>query len=142
MLITKTFYFDMAHMLDGHDGKCKNLHGHTYSLKVGLKGDLIQTGSNKGMVMDYGDIKDVVTKHILSKMDHAFIFDINSEFETDIANILIKNNQKVYSLKKRTTAENLSKHIYKILKQEISEVLFVEIGETLSSSAQYGGYYD
>ena len=32
--IAKEFNFDMAHMLDGHDGKCKNLHGHTYKLQV------------------------------------------------------------------------------------------------------------
>ena len=32
--VSKEFSFDMAHLLDGHDGKCQNLHGHTYKLQV------------------------------------------------------------------------------------------------------------
>jgi len=142
MIITKEFQFDMAHMLDGHDGKCKNLHGHTYKIKTGIKGDIIQNGSKKGMVMDYGEIKDIVNEHILNKMDHSYIYDSKSIIETEIANILIKNNQKVYCFEGRTTAENLSSHIYKILKKEITNLMFVQVYETPSSSAYFGDYYD
>ena len=42
--IAKEFSFDMAHMLDGHDGKCKNLHGHTYKLQVEVAGELVAEG--------------------------------------------------------------------------------------------------
>ncbi|WP_207694597.1 queuosine biosynthesis protein QueD [Enterococcus sp. DIV0212c] len=140
MIITKIFQFDMAHMLDGHDGKCRNLHGHTYKLKTGIKGDLVQNGPKKGMVMDYGEIKDIVNENILSKMDHAYIFDKNSKVESEISSILIKNNQKVYCFEERTTAENLSKHIYKILKGKIPNLIFVEVFETPSSSAYFGDY--
>lgn len=28
--ITKAYKFDMAHALPGHDGLCKNIHGHSY----------------------------------------------------------------------------------------------------------------
>ena len=51
--IAKEFSFDIAHMLDGHDGKCKNLHGHTYRLQVEVGGPLHASGPKAGMVMDY-----------------------------------------------------------------------------------------
>lgn len=69
----KQFTFDMAHMLDGHDGKCQNLHGHTYILQVEVSGSLHPNGAKKEMVMDFADLKDIVKIHILDKMDHAFI---------------------------------------------------------------------
>lgn len=46
--VSKEFSFDMAHILDGHDGKCRNLHGHTYKLQVEVSGDLYQQGPKKG----------------------------------------------------------------------------------------------
>ena len=76
--IAKEFNFDMAHMLDGHDGKCKNLHGHTYKLQVEVAGELVADGAKRGMVMDYADLKAIVKTHILDPMDHAFIYDLNS----------------------------------------------------------------
>ncbi len=45
--IAKEFSFDMAHMLDGHDGKCQNLHGHTYKLQVEVAGELFQEGAKE-----------------------------------------------------------------------------------------------
>ena len=39
--VTKEFKFEMAHALLGHDGPCKNIHGHTYALSVTLKGKAI-----------------------------------------------------------------------------------------------------
>ena len=74
--IAKEFSFDMAHMLDGHDGKCKNLHGHTYKLQVEVAGELVAEGAKRGMVMDYADLKTIVKTHILDPMDHAFIYDL------------------------------------------------------------------
>ena len=64
----KQFTFDMAHMLDGHDGKYQNLHGHTYILQVEVSGSLHPNGAKKGMVMDFADLKDIVKIHILDKM--------------------------------------------------------------------------
>lgn len=37
----------MAYLLDGHDGKCQNLHGHTYKLQVEISGDLYESGAKK-----------------------------------------------------------------------------------------------
>ena len=47
MEVSKEFTFDCAHMLTGHDGLCKNLHGHTYKLIISLEGVLQDRGSSK-----------------------------------------------------------------------------------------------
>ena len=79
--ISKEFSFDMAHLLDGHDGKCQNLHGHTYKLQVEISGDLYESGAKKAMVIDFSDLKSIVKKVILDPMDHAFIYDQTNERE-------------------------------------------------------------
>ena len=57
--ITKKFTFETGHALFGHDGKCKNIHGHSYSLFVTVLGRPISESSNPkfGMVMDFSDLK-------------------------------------------------------------------------------------
>jgi 6-pyruvoyltetrahydropterin/6-carboxytetrahydropterin synthase len=73
--LTKTFRFEMAHALPGHDGACKNIHGHSYVLDVRLAGKpLFAPGNPKhGMVMDFSDLKVIVKKEILDVFDHALV---------------------------------------------------------------------
>ena len=53
--------FDSSHFLIGHSGKCKNLHGHRWKIQYGLKADeLIESGSSKGMIIDFTDIKNCI----------------------------------------------------------------------------------
>ena len=71
MLITKIFEFDAAHNLINYKGKCENLHGHTYQLYVTLKG----SPDENGLLIDFLDIKKVVTEKILDKLDHSNLND-------------------------------------------------------------------
>lgn len=71
MKITKIFTFDSSHMLDGHDGKCQNLHGHTYKLEITVSDGIIKGGAKDGMVMDFTDLKAIVKQHITDPFDHA-----------------------------------------------------------------------
>lgn len=136
--IAKEFSFDMAHLLDGHDGKCKNLHGHTYKLQVEVAGDLYIDGPKKGMVMDFGDIKSVVKKLILTPMDHAFIFDQNSERECKIADVLVGLNSKVFAMSCRTTAEEISRFMFQRLTQEGNlPISAIRLWETPTSFCEY-----
>ena len=66
MTISKDIKFDCAHMLSDYEGKCSNLHGHTYHGTVVLEGD---TDPQTGMLLDYNTIKQAV-----DKFDHAVIF--------------------------------------------------------------------
>lgn len=66
VIATKEFTFDSAHQLVGHDGKCANLHGHTYRLEVALKDTpIIPEGPKEGFVMDFGDLKRIVKENIV-----------------------------------------------------------------------------
>ncbi len=73
--ITKTFRFEMAHALKGYDGLCKNIHGHTYELKVTIAGKPItdERSPKLGMIMDFGDLKKIVKEEIVDKYDHALV---------------------------------------------------------------------
>jgi len=78
--ITKQFTFETGHALYGYDGKCKNVHGHSYKLSVTVIGQPISdTGNVKlGMVIDFGDLKKIVNREIVNVFDHATVFNKNT----------------------------------------------------------------
>lgn len=139
MKITKIFTFDASHMLDGHDGKCQNLHGHTYRLEITVADGLIQGGAKDGMVMDFTDFKAIVQRELLDGFDHAFLYDGSNERETQIATLLAGWNMKTMRLNGRTTAENMSMIMFGRLKQAGLKVCSVKLWETPSSCAEYEG---
>lgn len=67
--------FDAAHQLPGHNGKCKNLHGHTYRVKCTLEGPVIQTPGepDEGMVIDFSQVKSIYKERIHEVLDHSLI---------------------------------------------------------------------
>lgn len=73
--LTKEFSFEMAHALKGYDGACKNIHGHSYLLFVTISGKPNQdiNSPKYGMLMDFGDLKDIVNKTIIEQFDHALV---------------------------------------------------------------------
>ncbi|WGE75835.1 6-carboxytetrahydropterin synthase QueD [Actinobacillus equuli] len=135
--IAKEFSFDMAHMLDGHDGKCQNLHGHTYKLQVEVSSDLVAEGAKRGMVMDYSDLKSVVKREILDPMDHAYIYDLNSDRESQVAKLLIDLNSKVYGIPSRTTAEEMAKYMFEKSEKVGLPVSLIRLWETPTSYCEY-----
>jgi 6-pyruvoyltetrahydropterin/6-carboxytetrahydropterin synthase len=70
--ITKSFHFEAAHSLPGHQGKCARVHGHSYKLEVTLRGPLRETAgtSDYGMVMDFADLAGTVKTSIIERLDH------------------------------------------------------------------------
>jgi 6-pyruvoyltetrahydropterin/6-carboxytetrahydropterin synthase len=73
--VTKQFGFESAHALWNYDGKCKNIHGHSYKLYVTVSGIPIEDTSHYklGMVIDFGELKDIVKTNIVDVFDHAVI---------------------------------------------------------------------
>ena len=71
--ITKQFSFETGHALYGYDGKCRNVHGHSYKLSVTVIGTPISDSNNVkfGMVIDFGDLKRIVKSEIVDVFDHA-----------------------------------------------------------------------
>ncbi len=78
--ITKQFTFETGHALYGYDGKCRNVHGHSYKLSVTVIGAPISDTTNVkyGMVIDFGDLKKIVKEEIVNVFDHATVFNKNT----------------------------------------------------------------
>ena len=70
--ITKVFTFDSAHHLNDYEGKCKNIHGHTYKLEVTVRGEV----DKSGLVLDFHDLNDIVEDEVLSQVDHKYLNDV------------------------------------------------------------------
>jgi 6-pyruvoyltetrahydropterin/6-carboxytetrahydropterin synthase len=73
--VHKGFYFEAGHRLVQHQGKCRNLHGHSYHCSIRVHGD---TNRTSGMVVDFydlGKVRDWVNKHL----DHAIILNPEDE---------------------------------------------------------------
>ncbi len=73
--LTKEFRFESAHALEGYDGACREIHGHSYRLFVTIIGEPICDSANAkcGMVMDFGDLKRIVNEQIVDRLDHSFV---------------------------------------------------------------------
>ena len=147
--ITKEFSWDMAHLLAGHEGLCKNLHGHTYKMAIEVTRkteDVIMSEINsQGMVIDFKDLKQLVIDKIVEPLDHAFMYWINSPepLEHEIAEILIKNQRKVAKVNYRPTAEAMAMNFFTTLSEELLQINLelkaVKIWETPTSFAEVKG---
>jgi 6-pyruvoyltetrahydropterin/6-carboxytetrahydropterin synthase len=73
LLLSQEFKFDAAHNLINYKGKCENLHGHTYKLRVTLAG---QADPESGMIVDFGFLKNRVQERIIDRLDHSYINEI------------------------------------------------------------------
>lgn len=69
MELMKEFRFEASHILPKHLGKCSRLHGHSWVLRVYVKGEI---NPDTGFVMDYGDIKKVV-QPLVDALDHRHL---------------------------------------------------------------------
>lgn len=146
---TKEVVFDCAHMLAGHRGLCKNVHGHTYKVQVDVStAELIPEGSSEGMVMDFKDLKNIINAQIVDQFDHAFVTwsDTPYEEERAIAAVIAEQGCKVVYTCYRPSAENMAYYFYQGLQEEIDsftkgaiKVDAVRVWETPTSFATYEG---
>lgn len=117
MLIYKEFSFDSAHFLpnvpEGH--KCKNMHGHTYRLKVVIEGE---PDPVFGWIMDFKELKDAVNP-VIDQLDHKLINDIQG----------LEN----------PTAENITIWIWKQIKPLLPLLSRIELFETPTTGVIYSG---
>ncbi len=136
--VVKEMEFQCAHQLIGHDRGCKNIHGHSYKLQVGIRGGLIKEGSSKGMVIDFGHVKKLMEELVKDTYDHAFI----AEGTEPILAPMMELGYKVHVIDKRTTAENMVLDIGRAFiamesKHQLNaEVSFIRLWETTTSYAE------
>lgn len=106
--ITKQFGFETGHALYGYDGKCKNVHGHSYKLSVTVIGTPIANrGDVKfGMVIDFSDLKKIVKEEIVDIFDHATVFNETTP-HIELANELKERGHHVILVDYQPTSENM-----------------------------------
>lgn len=111
--------FSAAHKLLDYEGKCKNLHGHNWKVRIGIE---CKKTDKAGLTIDFTEVKAYLKK-ILEQLDHSLLNDLEI-FE----NI-------------NPTSENISKYIYKELEARIDKkdckISDVEIWESERSSMIY-----
>lgn len=154
--ITKEYIWDMSHMLAGHGGLCKNIHGHTYKMEVTVArkdGDVIDVRCDgacspaHGMVIDFKDLSNIVKELVVKPLDHAFMGwkDTCSAEEQEIIDVLKRHGLKTYLVDYRPTAENMAKDFFIKIQNQLDalehngnlEVVSVKIWETPTSYAVY-----
>jgi len=136
--ISKEFSFSMGHRLSCHQGLCKNLHGHNYSVVITLKSEHLNPN---GMVMDFGDLKAIAENHF-KQFDHATMIN-----RSDVDRFMKLQQEmpflKIVVVEYEPTAENMAREIFNYFKGEVAkyegniEVDQVSIYETDSSQATY-----
>ena len=106
--ITKQFSFETGHALYGYDGKCRNVHGHSYKLSVTVIGQPITDSDNVkfGMVIDFGDLKKIVKSEIVDQFDHATVFNKNTP-HIELAEELKSRGHHVILVNYQPTSENM-----------------------------------
>ncbi len=85
VLVSKEFTFDAAHHLHHYEGKCKNLHGHTYRVILGLSGYT----DERGLMIDFGDIKEIWKQKIEIHLDHRYLNETLPPMNTTAENIVV-----------------------------------------------------
>lgn len=140
MLITKEIEIDMGHRVTNHKSKCASLHGHRYKIEVGVDDKVITTSgsSDEGMVIDFGDLKEIMVSKIDKQFDHGFVL---WEGDTLVQAIHGDLHTKSTIVSFIPTAENLAKHWYELIKTPLVErgikIKHVKVWETPTSTATY-----
>lgn len=139
--ITKQFSFETGHALYGYDGKCKNVHGHSYKLSVTVIGTPINDSDNVkfGMVIDFSDLKKIVREEIVDVFDHATVFNQNTP-HVELAQELKNRGHHVILVNYQPTSENMvidfAKKIQDRLPNNI-QLHSLKLQETESSFAEW-----
>jgi 6-pyruvoyltetrahydropterin/6-carboxytetrahydropterin synthase len=113
--------FSSGHALRGYKGKCENVHGHNYRVRVVLAGPRL---NDIGLLVDFTELKRVL-RGIIAGVDHQFLNDLDAF--------------KVVN----PSAENLAKYFYDETRRGLSElpegagIREVIVWETDTSSAIY-----
>jgi len=139
--ITKEFSFEAGHALFGYDGKCKNLHGHSYHLYVTVIGQPISDTTNVkfGMVIDFGDLKKIVNEEIVDVFDHSMIFNKNTP-HLELAEELISREHHILLVDYQPTTEMMIIDFAKKIQKHLPDTIklhSLKLQETATSFAEW-----
>ena len=128
--VTKTIEFCYGHRLLDYEGKCRYLHGHNGLLEVEVEAEALDA---RGMVMDFSDLRDLVKGWVDAHLDHQMLL-----WRRDaVVPLLRELGEPFYLMDENPTAENISKLIYRQMRQMGLKLSAVRLWETPTSFATY-----
>lgn len=128
--ISKSISFCYGHRLLNYDGKCKHLHGHNARAVIILEQEELD---ERGMLVDFKDIKDVVKKWVDTELDHNMLLCKDDP----ILPVLREAGERFFIMDDNPTAENIAKLIYEFVAAADYPVIDVSIWETDTCYASY-----
>lgn len=140
--VTKEIEFDAGHRVPDHKSKCHNPHGHRYRVVAHVTGPLQDKGAANGMVLDFGDIKALLTRYVHDEFDHGFIV-YNDDPLCDVLMSMSAGEWKIIDVPWVPTAENMASAIFNVLTAQMIEhqiagvLVRIEVWETPTSCAYF-----
>lgn len=115
--ITRKVEFDAGHRIPDHKSKCRNVHGHRYVLEATVTGPIRRTPgeSDDGMVVDFGDLKQILTTNIADIWDHAFLCYSGDADLINAISLALGEDHRTVILDVVPTVENLAAKAFAIL---------------------------
>lgn len=106
--VTKIVRFEAAHVISTHKGQCSNIHGHSYVLHITVSGNTL---NESGMIIDFSEVKKMITKTVLNDFDHSLLLKRNA------INVAASKNvaTKICWLEQEPTAEFMTLYIARLL---------------------------
>lgn len=108
VVCTRRIEFCAGHRVVGHEGKCRNWHGHNYVLEVTARAK--QSLDSVGRVIDFSVLKDRVKGWIDANWDHGMIL-WNKDVELLAVSRKVTGDMKTYALPTNPTAENMAAYL-------------------------------
>jgi 6-pyruvoyltetrahydropterin/6-carboxytetrahydropterin synthase len=128
--VSREIDFCYGHRLLNYDGKCKYLHGHNGRAIITIES---ATLDERGMVLDFSDIKDVVSTWIDEKLDHRMLL-----HKTDPAvPLLEKMGEPLFLMDENPTAENIARLIFDFTASRGFPIVECQLWETPRCFATY-----
>ncbi len=139
--LTKEFTFEMAHSLEGYDGACSQIHGHSYRLLVTVIGEPEGDPASPkfGMVMDFGELKRIVNSTVTDIYDHALLIRA-TERNAAMLGSLRTHYQRVMAIDFQPTCENLLSHFARDISGKLPRSVrlhSLRLHETATSFAEW-----
>ncbi len=133
IVIGREYNWEMSHRLAFHKGLCKNIHGHSYKMRIELEGE----NDKDSMILDYYEIDKIISP-ILAKFDHSFVCSNDDEL---MINFLSENNFKYFVIEGYSTAENLVAYITNLVRPRFEkysniESILIRVYETFDAFAE------
>ena len=128
--VTREIEFCYGHRLLNYDGKCRFLHGHNGVAIITIEAASLD---DRGMVLDFSEIKSSISGWIDEHLDHRMI--LNRDDPAVAA--LEKLGEPLYLLDENPTAENIAQLIYRTTDDLGFPVVKVDLWETPRCFATY-----